>query len=53
MENQTKLYPSYMGEFYAANPVKLIILSVLAVMSARGLWEYMCVKITLIINKLK
>ena len=22
MENQTKLYPSYMGEFYAANPVK-------------------------------
>ena len=22
MENQTKLYPSYIGEFYAANPVK-------------------------------
>ena len=22
MENQTKLYPSYMGEFYATNPVK-------------------------------
>ncbi len=22
MEKQTKLYPSYMGEFYAANPVK-------------------------------